>query len=90
MAMVAQNICMPPAVPFLCVEVGYYMLHGKWLTVDKISFNEIFRVIIKELPSRAYEWLIGSLVLGPVLAVLCGIAVYYAAKVMQSKYEKAK
>ncbi|MEE9118578.1 MAG: DUF2062 domain-containing protein, partial [Calditrichia bacterium] len=27
-----QHLCMPPFVPALCIEMGYYIRHGHWLT----------------------------------------------------------
>jgi uncharacterized protein (DUF2062 family) len=83
-ALFTQNVCMPPVVPILCIELGHYALYKKLLTQFSVQ------TVLKELPLRAYEWFLGSLVIGPILAVLCGITVYYAAKAMQNKYEKAK
>ena len=42
MAISIQNICMPPFIPMVCVEIGYYMRHGKWLTpsASKIMVEE--------------------------------------------------
>jgi uncharacterized protein (DUF2062 family) len=83
-ALFTQNVCMPPVVPILCIELGHYALYKKLLM--RFSVQTVF----KELPMRTYEWFLGSLVVGPVLAVLCGIMVYYAAKAMHNKYEKTR
>jgi hypothetical protein len=57
---------MPPFVPALAIEVGHYIRHGRWLT--EISM----RTLGYEALDRLVEWIIGSLVLAPVLAVLVG------------------
>ena len=82
MALVTQNVCMPLVVPILCIELGHYALNKKLLT--QFSFQTAF----KELPLRAYEWFLGSLVIGPLLAIICGAAIYYAAAAMRKQYEK--
>jgi len=32
MALAIQNICMPPFVPALCIELGHYLLYREWIT----------------------------------------------------------
>ena len=68
-----QHIAMPPVVPALCIEVGYYMRHGQWLT--DLSFQTVF----EQFSARLYEWLLGSLVIAPLLALLTGAIVFFAA-----------
>lgn len=68
-----QHIAMPPLVPALCIEVGYYMRHGRWLT--DLSFATVF----EQFSARLYEWLLGSLLVAPLLSVLAGVVVYAAA-----------
>ena len=65
-ALSVSNICMPPFVPGLAVTVGYYMRHGRYLT----EFN--MQTLGYEAPQRLLEYLIGSLIIGPVLALLVG------------------
>ncbi len=77
MAVLAQNICMPPVVPFLCIETGYFILNGKWLT--ELSF----KVVVAELHFRLLEWALGSLMIGPILAFLVWICVFFIAKHFQ-------
>lgn len=76
MALSAQNICTPPFVPAFCIELGYYLRHGSWLT--DISAETIFG----QFEYRLWEWVIGSLILGPILAILAGILVYIAAQLI--------
>jgi uncharacterized protein (DUF2062 family) len=68
-----QHLAMPPFVPALCIELGYYLRHGQWLT--DLSFATVFQ----QFSSRLYEWFLGSLIIGPVMAVLVGGIVYATA-----------
>ena len=74
-----QHICAPPFVPALCIEVGYYMRHGRWLT--NISFESVF----SQFPDRLIEWLLGSLIIAPVGAVLTGIITYFSAAFLRNR-----
>ena len=79
MAVTIQNLCIPPFVPAVCIELGYYMRHGHWLT--DVSMDVIF----KQFPDRLLEWLLGSLIVAPVLAVIVGISVFFTAKALRNK-----
>jgi len=68
-----SQLCMPPFVPAMCIEAGHYLRHGSFLT--EISLQTLWY----EAPSRLWEWAIGSLVLAPVLGLLCGAIVYLLA-----------
>ncbi|MBF0593860.1 MAG: DUF2062 domain-containing protein [Candidatus Omnitrophica bacterium] len=70
MALAIQSICTPPFVPVLCVELGHYMLYHCWIT--EVSLN----VILWQLKDRVWEWLIGSLVVAPVLAAIVAAVVF--------------
>jgi glycosyltransferase involved in cell wall biosynthesis len=76
-ALNVQHLAMPPFVPAICIEVGYYMRHGRWLT--DLSFATVFA----QFSSRLYEWFLGSLVIAPLLAVLIGVVTYLAASVIK-------
>lgn len=69
----AQHICMPPFVPALCIEVGYFLRWGHWLS--DISFATVFR----QFSDRLLEWFLGSLIVAPLAALLVGGAVYFIA-----------
>jgi hypothetical protein len=79
MAVAVQNLCMPPFVPMLCIELGYRMRYGHWLT----EFSR--KTLVGELHHRLFEWLIGSLVVAPVAALLVGGTVFLGARVIQSR-----
>ena len=68
-----QHLAMPPLVPALCIELGYYIRHGRWLT--ELSFATVFQ----QFSSRFYEWFIGSLFIAPLAALLAGCAIYLSA-----------
>lgn len=74
-ALVMIPLTWPPVIPALCVLVGYRMLRGEWLT----DFN--IQTLGHEAGQRFIDWIIGSLVVAPLLA-----AVGYAAVFLASKY----
>lgn len=79
MALSVQHLCMPPFVPMLCIEIGYYMMNGEWLT--EVSFDVIFG----QIPTRLLEWLLGSLIVAPIAAVIAGVVVFFVATLVQKK-----
>ena len=76
-----QHICMPPFIPIACIEIGHYMLHGTWL--KSASFETMF----KEINSRVFEWVLGSLILAPLNALLFAGITYIIAIVVQYKLQ---
>ncbi len=79
MALGVQNLCMPPFVPGACIELGHFMLYKRWLA--DITWKTIFG----EIPKRLWEWLLGSLVLAPVLGIIVGLIVFFASRAIQEK-----
>jgi len=79
MAVNIQHLAMPPFLPVICIELGYYIRHGSWLT--DISFNIVFA----QLTERLWEWLLGSLIIAPLAAVVVGIIVYFITYKLQKK-----
>ena len=79
MALAIQNLFMPPLSPFLCIELGYYMRYGRFWT----DFNR--DTFVAELHLRAYEWLLGSIVLAPLFSILIWMAVYAAANAVSMR-----
>jgi uncharacterized protein (DUF2062 family) len=72
-ALAASQLCMPPIVPALCIEAGYYLRFGKLLTeisLETIGYQAIDRLL---------EWFLGALLLGPLLGALTGAVVYFLA-----------
>ena len=74
MALSVQNLYAPPFVPFLCIEVGYFLRHGTWWT----EFSR--ETLVEGMHLRALEWLLGSLVLAPIFAAVAGGITFAAAR----------
>lgn len=74
-ALASSQLCMPPVVPALCIETGYLLRHGRFLT--EISMETLGYQALE----RLYEWLLGSLVLAPLLAGLAGLATLLMARI---------
>lgn len=75
----SSQLCMPPIVPALCIEVGYYLRHGQWLT--EISLQTLGYQALQ----RLLEWFYGSLLLAPLLAVVVGGLTLILAKLVQRR-----
>ncbi len=73
-AVAASQLCMPPLVPALCIETGYYLRYGHFLTLKgahtlwESSFLEMGHMGLE----RLWEWFLGSLIVGPSLALIVG------------------
>jgi glycosyltransferase involved in cell wall biosynthesis len=76
-ALNVQHLAVPPFIPALCIEVGYYLRHGHWLT------NLSFATVFQQFSSRFFEWFIGSLIIAPLAALLTGAVMYVAAAVIK-------
>ncbi len=72
-----SQLCIPPLVPALCIEAGYFMRHGHFLT--EISLQTLGY----EALERFYEWVLGSLVLAPLFALVIGITIYTMAFIVK-------
>jgi len=79
MALSVQNLCMPPLVPFLCIQLGHLLRTGRWLT------EATRETLVHQAHYRLLEWLLGSLILAPLLAALAWLAVFYAASRLTRK-----
>lgn len=72
-ALSTSQLCMPPLVPALCIETGYFLCHRKFLT--EISLQTLGYQGLE----RLYEWVIGSLLLAPFLSACIGAIIYLMA-----------
>jgi glycosyltransferase involved in cell wall biosynthesis len=68
-----QHLAVPPFIPALCIEIGYYLRHGRWLT--DLSFATVFQ----QFSSRFFEWFLGSLIIAPLAAMVTGAVMYVTA-----------
>ena len=78
-AVTAGTLCTPPFVPAFCIELGYYLRHGRFLTEASIQ------TLGYQAVERVYEWFLGSLILGPLLAMVVGGLIYLIAAPMFRK-----
>ncbi len=74
-----SHLCMPPFVPFACIELGHYMLNGKWLSTASMQ------TVVKELDVRIFEWILGSLILAPVNALVFAAITYVIATILKKR-----
>jgi len=74
-----QHLCMPPFIPALCIELGFYFRHGYWLT------DLSFRTIFEQFSDRLLEWFFGALIVGPVFAIPVSAVVYMTAVMLHRR-----
>lgn len=77
--MIQHPFTLSPLTPFLCIELGYFLRHGEWLT----DFN--WNTLGRGLLLRIWEWLLGSLALAPAFAALSAVTVYLCAVYVQKR-----
>jgi len=78
-AVSASHLCMPPIVPALCIETGYYMRYGRFLT--EISLETMGYQAFE----RLFEWFLGSLILAPLLSITFGLLIYLSTILIQRR-----
>ncbi len=61
-ALSTSQLCMPPLVPAFCIEIGFFLRHGRFLT--EISLQTLGYQGLE----RLFEWVIGSIILAPLLS----------------------
>ncbi len=74
-----SHVCVPPFVPAICIEVGYFMTHrGQFLTefsLETIGYQAI---------DRLFEWLLGSLIVAPLLGIVTFAVIYVTAHLLST------
>ncbi len=77
-AICTSHICMPPLVPAICIETGHLIQHGRFLTLkDFSSLSDASFLQVGSMGAQMiWQWLLGSLLIGPVLAIIAGVIVY--------------
>ncbi len=83
-AVSASQLCMPPLVPALCIEVGYYLRNGSWLTDFSIE------TLGYQAAQRFYEWFLGSLIVAPLLALIVAAITYRLAQAISRETAAGK
>jgi glycosyltransferase involved in cell wall biosynthesis len=72
-----QHLFMPPFVPAICIEVGYFLRHGNWLT------NLSFATVFAQFSDRLLEWFLGSLIIAPLGSMLMGTIFFVSAALIK-------
>jgi uncharacterized protein (DUF2062 family) len=74
----ASNVCVFPFIPFLCVEVGHFLRFGYFWS----EFNR--QTMLHEIHYRLWEWLLGALVVGPVIGFAGALLTYILVQYLRS------
>ncbi len=74
----ASNVCCAPFVPFLCIELGHYLIYGRFW----YDFNR--QTLVNEIHFRLWEWLLGALIIGPLLGAAMGLITYFLVRSFRS------
>lgn len=69
-AVASSQLCMPPLVPIICIQAGYYLRHGAFL----LDFTR--ETLVVQVGERLWEYLLGSLIIGPFLGFTVAAATY--------------
>ena len=77
----ASNVCCAPFVPLLCIELGHYLLYGRFW----YEFNR--HTLLEEIHHRLWEWLLGSLLLGPLLGAAGALLTYALVRFFRKRQE---
>ncbi|MCK5803186.1 MAG: DUF2062 domain-containing protein [Lentisphaeria bacterium] len=86
-AVAASQLCMPPLMPMLCIEAGYFLRKGRFLTLQSVdglrdcSFVDFGWMGV----DRLLDWFLGSLVVGTAAAALLGGAAYVLARALEKR-----
>lgn len=72
-----SQFCMPPLVPALCIETGYFLRHGKFLT--EVSLQTLGYQGLE----RLFEWVIGSVILAPLISVVMWCSLFMTALIVK-------
>ena len=74
----ASNVCVAPFVPLVCVEAGHFLRQGRFL----FAFDR--HVLLDEIHLRLWEWLLGALVIGPILGFAGALLTYVAVRSLRA------
>lgn len=72
-----SQFCMPPLIPALCIETGYFLRHGKFLT--EVSLQTLGYQGLE----RLFEWIIGSVILAPAISVIMWCILFMTALIVK-------
>jgi uncharacterized protein (DUF2062 family) len=80
----ASNVCVFPFVPFLCVEVGHFLRFGSFWS----EFNR--QTMLHEIHYRLGEWLLGALLVGPLIGFAGALLTYILVQYLRSTSGRKK
>lgn len=78
----AGNLCIAPFVPLLCIEVGHYLRYGSFW----YEFNR--HTLFEQIHHRLWEWLLGALIIGPLLGAVGALATYMLVQALRKLVRK--
>jgi glycosyltransferase involved in cell wall biosynthesis len=76
----ASNLCCAPFVPFLCIELGHFLMYGSFW----YQFNR--HTLLDEIHYRLWEWLIGALLIGPLLGAVGALLTYMLVCTLRKRW----
>jgi hypothetical protein len=79
MGALASNLSAVPVVPFLCIQLGHYFRHGAFWD----EFNR--RTLLSEAHLRIWEWLLGALLVGPLLGFAGAAATWHLIRTLRAR-----
>ena len=77
----ASNICCAPFVPLLCIELGHYLVYGSFW----YQFNR--HTLLDQIHHRLWEWLIGAMLIGPLLGAVGALLTYYLVRTLRKRWD---
>jgi hypothetical protein len=75
----ASNLCCAPFVPLLCIELGHYLVHGRFW----YEFNR--HTLLEQIHYRLGEWLLGALIIGPLLGAIGALLTYLLVRTLRKR-----
>jgi hypothetical protein len=79
MGALASNVCVAPFVPFLCIQLGHFFRYGVFWK----AFNR--QTLLAEIHLRLLEWLLGALVVGPLLGFAGAAATWFIIRSLRAR-----
>ncbi|HEY5996985.1 MAG TPA: hypothetical protein VIU29_08175, partial [Candidatus Deferrimicrobiaceae bacterium] len=79
MGALASNLSAVPVVPFLCIQLGHFFRYGAFWK----EFNR--QTLLAEIHLRLWEWLLGALVVGPLLGFAGAAATWFIIRSLRAR-----
>ncbi len=71
-----EKLCIGPFIPAVCIEAGYFMRNGRFLTQFDMT------TLGRQALQRIWEWMLGSLAVAPLLAFCTFLIVFVAGHIL--------